>query len=128
MSLASALVLLPANVRAQQTTPVQQHEEHHPDAAQPPAATTAGPQANMMDMMDMMARMKATDAKLVALVQKMNEAKGSAKTDAIAELLAALVDDRRNMCEPMMASMMSMMNMMNSRGNHDEAMPAMPKK
>jgi hypothetical protein len=121
MPLAAALVLLPANVYAQQTAPAPQHEEHHPDATQSPSATTAGPHANMMDMMS---RMKATDAKLAALVQKMNEAKGSAKTDAIAELLTALVDDRRTMCEPMMANMMTMMT---SHGQ-DETMPMMPKK
>jgi hypothetical protein len=60
------------------------------------------------------------------LVKKMNEAKGSAKTDAIAELLTALVEDRRNTCEPMMTNMMSMMNMMG--GSHGETGPTTPKK
>ena len=60
-------------------------------------------------MAEMMARMHANDAKLDQLVTRMQTAKGAAKTDAIAELLTALVDDRKNMCEPMMAHMMSMM-------------------
>src|SRR5262249_37333424 len=82
MSLAAAFVLQPSDVRGQQTSPAQQHEEHHPDAAAPPTPTTGGPQTNLMNMM---ARMKATDARLDALVKKMNDAKGTAKTDAIAE-------------------------------------------
>jgi hypothetical protein len=56
----------------------------------------------------MMARMKARDTELEALVKKMNAAEGSAKTDAIAELLTALVNDRRMSCHGMMATMMSM--------------------
>jgi hypothetical protein len=63
-------------------------------------------------MMSMMNRMKATGPELDALVKKMNAASGSAKTDAMAELLTALVNDRRNTCEPMMADMAAMMNMM----------------
>ena len=90
-------------------------------AADAAAPTTGDPQANMMNMM---ARMKAADAKLDELVKKMNAATGTAKTEAMAELLAALVDDRKTNCEPMMADMMSMMN----GGAAHEAMPVMPKK
>jgi hypothetical protein len=78
-------------------------------------------------MMSMMGRMKAADPKLDDLVKKMNAAKGTAKTDAIAELLTALVEDRRSGCEPMMANMMSMMNMMSGSG-HDASAPTAPKK
>ena len=59
----------------------------------------------------MMARMKASGARLEALVKKMNAAKGEAKTDAIAELLTALVEDRRHH-ESMMANMSGMMSKM----------------
>ena len=55
----------------------------------------------------------------------MKAANGAAKTEAMAELLTALVEDRKNTCEPMMAHMMSMMN--NNGSEHsDHASP--PKK
>jgi hypothetical protein len=81
----------------------------------------------MGDMAGMMSRMRANDAKLDELVKKMQSAKGTAKTDAIAELLAALVDDRKTGCEPMMANMMSMMNMMGGGGRMGNT-PATPEK
>ena len=76
-----------------------QHEQHG----------QSGP-AGMHDMSAMMARMHANDARLDQLVKKMQTTTGAAKTEAVAELLTALVEDRKNMCEPMMAHMMSMMN------------------
>ena len=63
----------------------------------------------------MMARMKASRARLDTLVKKMNAAKGEAKTDAIAELLTALVEDRRHH-ESMMANMSGMMSKMHGGG------------
>ena len=72
----------------------------------------------------MMARMKTNDAKLDDLVKKMNAATGAAKTDAMAQLLTALVEDRHNACEPMMANMMSMMQMMGGQGVHHQTLPA----
>ena len=107
----------PSSVRAQSATTGQEHEQHHPSATAPPAPTTAATQKPPMSQMatdaghmaEMMARMHANDAKLDQLVTRMQTAKGAAKTDAIAELLTALVDDRKSMCEPMMAHMMSMM-------------------
>ncbi len=57
------------------------------------------------DMMKMMSDMKARDAKIEALVQKMTTARGPGKTEAIAELLTALVEDRQ-------ATRSSMMGMM----------------
>ena len=53
-------------------------------------------------MAKMMAAMKANDQKLDELVKKMNAAQGTAKVDTIAELLTALVQDRRTMHESMM--------------------------
>jgi Domain of unknown function (DUF4342) len=60
--------------------------------------------------------MMASAAKLEELVKKMNAAQGAAKTDAMAELLTALVENHRTMCGPMMANMMSMMSMMGGKG------------
>jgi hypothetical protein len=79
-------------------------------------------------MAEMMARMHANDAKLDQLVARMQAAKGAAKTDAIAELLTALVDDRKNMCEPMMAHMMSMMKAPPAAASARPTTPATPAK
>ena len=76
----------------------------------------------MPDMSAMMARMHANDARLDQLVKKMQTTTGAAKTEAVAELLTALVEERKNSCEPMMAQMMSMMNMHGS-GQADHAAP-----
>jgi len=65
----------------------------------------------------MMAAMMASDAKIDELVKKMNAAKGAAKTDAIAELLTALVQEHRMMRGSMMTNMSSMMDMMKMMGN-----------
>ena len=46
----------------------------------------------------------------------MNAAEGAAKTEAMVELLTALVQNHRTMCGPMMANMMSMMDMMGKMG------------
>lgn len=81
--------------------------------------------SGMHDMSAMMSRMHANDARLDQLVKKMQTANGAAKTEAIAELLTALVEDRKNTCEPMMAHMMSMMNKSSSEQS-DQASP--PKK
>ena len=61
-----------------------------------------------MMMMHMMANMQAADAKLNALVETMNAAKGAEKTEAIAALLTAIVKEHG----AMRGSMMNMMNMM----------------
>ena len=63
----------------------------------------------------MMAQMKASGARIETLVKKMNAATGDAKTEAIAELLTALVEDRR-LHESMMANMSGMMSMMHGGG------------
>ena len=115
----AAVVSTPAVVQSQTGTPAPTPRA----TAAPPA--TAMPQANMTEMM---ARMKAADPKLDALVKKMNGATGAAKTDAMAELLTAVVEDRRNGCEPMMANMMSMMNMMGNRGTQTGTTPPTPSK
>jgi hypothetical protein len=112
-------VSAPGHLHGQQAVDPQ-HDQHHPAdqaaPATPAAPATRAPQAGMGmgDMAGMMSRMRANDAKLDELVKKMQAAKGTAKTDAAADLLAALVEDRKNTCEPMMANMMSMMNTMGS--------------
>ena len=75
-----------------------QHEQHQGTPA--PGTTARGPRGNMM-MGDMM----AADARLEELVRKMNEAKGQAKTDAIAEVVTALVQQHRTMRGMMAARM-----------------------
>jgi hypothetical protein len=127
LSMFAVFMSKPVHVHGQQPTP----DAHHPEAIAPapPASGAQGAmmnsQGNMMAMMDMMSHMKATDPKLDELVKKMNAAKGSAKVDAMAELLTALVEDRKTGSEPMMGNMMNMMSMMSGgRG----AMPMTPQK
>ena len=61
--------------------------------------------------------MADADAKLDALVAKMNAATGAPKVDAIAELLTALVQQHKSMRERMMADpvMMQMHRMMDKK-------------
>ncbi len=87
---------------------------------QSPAPSGSAAAQPAMGIMQTMSRMKANDEKLDALVQKMNAATGGAKADAMAELLTALVDDRRHGYEPMMANMMKMMEMMSRHAHHAE--------
>ena len=120
MALATGLALFafvlsaPGRLHAQQADS-QQHDQHHPGAAAPPAAPQAQAPAPAPQQAEaatgMMARMKASGVRLEALVKKMNAAKGEAKTAAIAELLTALVEDRRHH-ESMMANMSGMMSTM----------------
>ena len=93
-----------ATAYGQQAAEPPDHSSHHPEAATPGAAATpAAP--GMMDSMKMMESMKKSNARLDELVTKMNAAKGAAKTDAIAELLTALVA-KEHSCETMMAEKM----------------------
>jgi hypothetical protein len=132
---AALFVSAPAHLHGWQATGPQQHDEHHPAGQAAPATPAApanpaaGAQAGrgMGDMAAMMSRMRANDAKIDELVKKMQAAKGAAKTDAIADVVAALAEDRKNAYEPMMANMMSMMNMMGG-GRMGNSAPATPKK
>ena len=124
----TALAAVPVRVYGiQAAAPADQHADHHPGQAGAPVDTTVPtPQTNMM------AAMKASDAKLDELVKKMNAAKGSAKTDAIAELLTAIVQEHHTMQGSMMtnmsmmSNMMQMMNMMGGMGGHGDAGSTMP--
>jgi hypothetical protein len=80
-----------------------------------PSGRTASPPPAADDMQvrmqAMMATMHASDQRLDELVNKMNSASGPAKTDAMAALLTALVEDHRAMHASMGSNMSMMMNM-----------------
>jgi len=99
---ASGLLLNPA--RAQQPAG---HDEHQHGA---PAA-----QKTEMDHAKMMADMKAADARLETLVQRMKSVQGSEKTQAMQDLLSELVQNQLTMHREM-----AMM--------HDHMMSQMPHK
>jgi len=108
----------------------QAQDPHHREQGTAPApdAATAEPRQGMMNqnMTRMMGEMKASDAKLDALVQAMNAATGAEKTNAIATVVTALVEERRSM-RSSMAAMMKMMGMMNQMSTPATAAPAPPK-
>ena len=113
----TAMVSVPGHVHGQQgAAPPDQHADHQPAA--PDTATGPAPHANMM------ASMMASNAKLDALVTKMNTAKGEARTDAIAELLTAIVEEHH----AMQGSMMSMCSMMTGGMPGHGAAGSTPKK
>lgn len=110
--LLAVFVGVPAHVHGQK--PVvqaqEQHDHEHQGERDAKGAGAAEQRPGMMNpemMKKMMSDMKAGDAKLEALVQRMNAATGPEKTEAIAALLTALVQER----PAMRASMMGMMNM-----------------
>lgn len=125
LSLVVLSLSAPARLHGQQADS-QQHEQHHPavttatpvpsQAVQPPAQPQGQPAG-------MMARMKASGAQLDVLVKKMNAATGTAKIDAIAELLTALVEDRRQH-ESMMGGMAGAMSKMHGASQGDGQAPA----
>lgn len=124
MAVFAALVAVPAHVHGTQAAaPVDQHADHHPGQPDAPAtATVPTPPANMMSSMT------ASNAKLDELVKKMNAAKGSAKTDAIVELLTTIVQEHHTMQASMMTNMSMMSNMMIMMGGRGGAASTMPKK
>ena len=96
----------------------EDHKAHHPEgqgtntapqtqgAPAPADAGMKGMQGKMQGMRTkMMADMKAQDARIAALVARMNSATGAAKTDAMAELLTALVQQHKSMRDNMDAMM-----------------------
>jgi hypothetical protein len=117
-SLVALLISGLAPLHGQQAPNAQEHEQHPLDTAEPPAQTAAGKQP---DMARMMAMMRANDQKLDALVKKMNAAQGTAKVDAMAELLMALVHDRRTMHESIMSNMSTMMDKKGTMHDRGEA-------
>jgi hypothetical protein len=83
-----------------------------PSAAQAPTVD-AVQETEMGNMRQkMMADMKAMDARLDALVSKMNAAKGDAKIEAMAEVLTTVVHQRQTMRDRMMDMQSRMMGHM----------------
>jgi hypothetical protein len=123
----SALIASPAHLHGLQAAQAASHD-HGGATEAPNHAMTPEAQATMM------ATMMASDAKLDALVTRMNDAKGAAKTDAIAELLTAIVQEHHAMGASMMANMsmmnnmMSMMNMTGGMGGRGGMGSIAPKK
>lgn len=131
LAVLTALIAAPAYVHGQAPAAQaqEQHDHEHGGAATGNTATSAQRPGMMSpEMMKMMSGMKAESAKLEALVQKMNTAKGTAKTDATAELLTVLVQDHQKMHESMMANMSSMMNMMGTMNGHADINGGSPAK
>src|SRR5574338_676711 len=83
------LLFVPA--RAQQTSTHEQHQ--HSQAAQQ--------RAGMMDHDKMMADMKAADARLEALAEKMDLAQGDDKVRAIQDVVSELVKNQIDMHQRM---------------------------
>ena len=107
--LAVALIVLLAGaassmdgVRAQRSEP--------PQASRPPATgadvqvPARSTEKAMAMCRELAAVVQAVDARLDGLVARMNAATGDARIPAMAELLAALVEDRKLMRHPMMAT------------------------
>ena len=113
----SGLVDVGPNVRLLAAVGSQQTQSPTPSS---PAGQS--PQADMAGMMkmhqQMMAEMKAADAKLDALVKDMNAATGAAKISAIAQVVNELVRQQKTMYEHMgsMDQQMMMQMMMGGRG------------
>ena len=105
----ATFIAMPSYLHGMQGAPTQ-HDQHHPDQTSPPTTAIQAPGKPDMGMM-------ARQAQLDELVKKMNTAQGVAKTDAMAELLNALVENHRTMCGPMMADMMSKMSMTGTKYN-----------
>jgi competence protein ComGF len=95
-------VLTLATVRAQQTS---SHEPH-----QHSQATTQ--KSWMMDYEDMMAEMKAADARVQSLADRMVSARGSEKVPAIQDVVSELVKDQLSMHQHMMVMHDHMMSQM----------------
>jgi hypothetical protein len=118
--LLTLVIGVPGHVHGlQAATQALTQDPHHSDQEFASEAATPEQHQRMtsQSMMRMMSEMKTADAKLNALVQAMNAAKGAAKTDAIAAVVTALIEERR----AMHGSMMKMMNMMNMMGTMNES-------
>jgi len=107
VTILAVLTAAPAHLHGVPQVSPEDHAQHHPATGSEPTPATPVTERSAAGMGGMM----ATDARLDALVAKMNAATGQAKVDAMAELLAALVQDRQAMGRHM-GSMMSMMQKM----------------
>jgi len=103
---------VPGHIHGLHASPrVQAQDPHHSDQEFAPPATPEQRRGAMNhSTMKMMGEMAAADAKLDTLVQAMNAARAEEKTDAIAALVTALVEERRTMHKSMATMMNTMMN------------------
>src|SRR4051794_6710817 len=97
---------------AAQTPAPAQHDHSAPASG----AAAPAPDPKMSQMMPMMCCSPEQDARLDALVATMNAATGTAKVDAMAALLNALVAERATMHQQMMGMMKMMDGMPSGRG------------
>ena len=84
-----------------QTAAVSDQHERHETAGEPDHGSQSTTQHMMKMHEQMMAEMKAADARLDALVRDMNAATGTARIDAIAAVLNELLQQRKAMQERM---------------------------
>jgi hypothetical protein len=109
LGLMAAFIATPAHTRGVQA----QAPDSHDHAATAPAQGASAEQSKAM-----MATMMAADARLGELVNKMNDLPGTAKTDAISEVVTALVEQHRAM-----HTMMMDMGMMSGAVAHGQDTP-----
>jgi hypothetical protein len=110
--LAALTLWTSASVRVHAQQPAAPPHQHDQTTTEPAAPKSAADMPAMKGMQEMM----AANAKLQALVSKMNAASGQAKVDAMAELLTAIVGEHTAMQQ----RMMSMMPMMQSMPMHKD--------
>ncbi len=122
LAIAGTSILTPSMHAQSAATPApsartdsQDHQAHHPAEPAQPAKPADTKMRGMQNKM--MADMKARDAQIDALVAKMNAATGSAKVEAIAELLTATVQQHKTMRDGMLQMQDGMMMEM-----HDQMM------
>jgi hypothetical protein len=103
--LGATLLVMSASVAAQTppAAPTHPHEQmqHKPAKPAAPATMTMGCQQMMQAHQKMMEDMKAADARLDTLVEKMNGATGQAKVDATSAVVSELVTQRKTMFDRM---------------------------
>jgi septal ring factor EnvC (AmiA/AmiB activator) len=126
-----ASVLVAALLAWQGSAPLagqsQQAGQKDPHAQHAQKPDMASCEAMMAQHQKMMEEMKAMDARLDGLVQKMNAAQGQAKTDATAATVTELVQQRKTMHERMMSMHQGMMgHMMGHMAEGKESMAACP--
>jgi hypothetical protein len=114
------LVAAPAHLHAQDSqADLQQLDELCLDTTFDQAAPSTPPAATQAR--EVMTSLKGLDQRFDSLLQKMNAATGTAKMEAAAELLLALVEDRRNMHDWMMTHMTMMLSIMQRLGDCEAA-------
>ena len=113
LALAGALATASAPLQAQTTPPAaaspQPHQHDH-QAAQPSGQDMSAMHEKMM------ADMEAANARLQALLAEVTAATGDAKLDALANLVAALVQQRQALHQQMVQGGMTCPMMQNMQG------------